>query len=109
MAIMALSPWGAIFRTPLAANSIFSSASFLPQVPDKAGLSPFFSPAVAARLARARTQASTTPHLSVFGTMTFDPPSRKTATAGETAAARAGREPGGGEGRSPRYKLASAR
>src|SRR5262249_35069042 len=48
MAITALSPWGAIFMTPLSANSIVSSPSFLPQMPDKAGLSPFLSSAVAA-------------------------------------------------------------
>src|SRR5262245_23827436 len=98
MAITALSPWGTIFRTSLSANSIFSSPSFLPQVPDKAGLSPLFSSAVAARLARARTpQASITPYLRAFGTMTLDPLARKTATAGENGRRRAGREPDGGE------------
>src|SRR5262249_163401 len=87
MAITVLSPCAAILTTPWSPDSIFDSPSFLPQVPDKAGLSPFLASAIAARLARARRpQASTTGYLRVFGTMTFDPPSRKTATAGETAA-----------------------
>src|SRR5437868_13671801 len=87
MAITALSPWGAIFRVPLSANSIFNSPSFLTQVPDKLGLSAFFSSAVAARPARARApQANTTPHLRLRGTITFDTPSRKAAAARGMAA-----------------------
>src|SRR5262249_47255216 len=86
--LSALSPCRKNFMTSLSANSIFSSDSFLTQAPDKATLSPFLSPAVAARVARARTpQASTSPYLRVFGTMTFDPPSGVTATVGGTAAA----------------------
>src|SRR5262245_5302848 len=88
MAITARSPWGAIVRTPLLVNSIFSSPPFMPQVPDRAGLSPFLSWAVAARPARARTpQASTTPYpnLRVVGTMTFDPPFARETVAAELA------------------------
>src|SRR5262245_39822859 len=88
MAITAPSPWGAIFTTPLSANSILGSPSFLPQVPDRAGLSPFLSPAVAVGPARAnRPQASTTVYLRALGTMTFDPPSRETAAVRQPAAA----------------------
>src|SRR5262245_11899981 len=43
--------------TPLSANSIFNSPSFLPQVPDKAGLSSFLSPADAEAQAGARRRA----------------------------------------------------
>src|SRR5262245_3040268 len=107
MPITALSPWGAIFMTPASANSILSSASFLFQVPDKAGLSPLASPAVATRPARAsRPEASTRQHMRFFGTMMFDPPSRDRWRNGRR---RAGREPDGGESGRAVYKLASAR
>src|SRR5262245_40354176 len=61
--LSALSPCRKIFMTSLSANTTFSSASFLFQVPNRAALSSFLSPANAIVLVRDRRRAPGQPSL----------------------------------------------
>src|SRR3954467_8393117 len=76
MLMKAGSPCGAIFMTDLSANSIFNSASFFPQVPDKDGFSSFLSSARLVKLNVANTpHANSSTQLNDLENMTLFPPS----------------------------------
>src|SRR5262249_5496382 len=111
---LAFSPCRKSFRTSLSANTIFSSASFLLQVPTRTDLSSFLSPADANVLVRDRRRApgqpllgdrcraatvtpqhATTPQLIVFSNIRRS--FHKTLRPREIRRHRVGRDPESGE------------